>query len=115
MTTATEPGYAELPRQNSLMTGDDKHHAAAKSTVDVLWVLYDRVLDVTPSNFRSPDRDRFLLTKGHGPMAYYAVLTVKGFLDEAELPTWSNALSRLGFFFVCWRVPGVVFSCGSLG
>ena len=52
MTTATEPGYAELPRLISLMTGDDKHHAAAESTVDVLWVLYDRVLDVTPANFR---------------------------------------------------------------
>jgi transketolase len=115
MTTATEPGYAELPRLISLMSGDDKHHAAAESTVDVLWVLYDRVLDVTPSNFREPDRDRFLLSKGHGPMAYYAVLTVKGFLDEAELPTWSNALSRLGHHPDRRRVPGVEISSGSLG
>ncbi|MFJ9778036.1 thiamine pyrophosphate-dependent enzyme [Amycolatopsis sp. NPDC101161] len=115
MTTATEPGYADLPRLISLMTGDDKHQAAAESTVDVLWVLYDRVLDITPANFRSPNRDRFLLSKGHGPMAYYAVLTVKGFLEEAELPTWSNALSRLGRHPDRRRVPGVEISSGSLG
>ena len=42
-------GYADLPRLMSLMTGDEKHSAAATSTLDVLWVLYDRVLDVTPS------------------------------------------------------------------
>ncbi|MBE1497336.1 transketolase [Amycolatopsis lexingtonensis] len=115
MTTATEPGYADLPRLISLMTGDDKHSAAAESTVDVLWVLYDRVLDVTPENFREPDRDRFLLSKGHGPMAYYAVLTAKGFLDEAELPTWSDPVSRLGHHPDRRRVPGVEISSGSLG
>lgn len=115
MTTATEPGYAELPRLISLMTGDDKHRAAAESTVDVLWVLYDRVLDITPGNFRAPDRDRFLLSKGHGPMAYYAVLTAKGFLAEEELPTWSNALSRLGHHPDRRRIPGVEISSGSLG
>ncbi|WP_328443001.1 thiamine pyrophosphate-dependent enzyme [Amycolatopsis sp. NBC_00438] len=115
MTTATEPGYAELPRLISLMTGDDKHQAAAESTVDVLWVLYDRVLDITTGNFREPDRDRFLLSKGHGPMAYYAVLTAKGFLDEAELPTWSDPVSRLGHHPDRRRIPGVEISSGSLG
>jgi transketolase len=115
MTIATEPGYAELPRLISLMTGDDKHQAAAESTVDVLWVLYDRVLDVTPENFREPGRDRFLLSKGHGPMAYYAVLTAKGFLDEAELATWSDAVSRLGHHPDRRRIPGVEISSGSLG
>ncbi|WP_439378112.1 thiamine pyrophosphate-dependent enzyme [Amycolatopsis lexingtonensis] len=115
MTTATEPGYADLPRLISLMTGDDKHSAAAESTVDVLWVLYDRVLDVTPENFREPERDRFLLSKGHGPMAYYAVLTAKGFLAEAELPTWSDPMSRLGHHPDRRRAPGVEISSGSLG
>ena len=51
------------------MTGDEKHTWAAASTVDVLWVLYDRVLNVHPDNVGDPDRDRFLLSKGHGPMA----------------------------------------------
>ncbi|MEV7094699.1 thiamine pyrophosphate-dependent enzyme [Amycolatopsis sp. NPDC051045] len=115
MTTVTEPGYADLPRLISLMTGDEKHSAAAESTLDVLWVLYDRVLDVTPENFREPDRDRFLLSKGHGPMAYYAVLTAKGFLAEAELPTWSDPVSRLGHHPDRRRIPGVEISSGSLG
>lgn len=115
MTTATAPGHDELPRLISLMTGDDKHRAAAESTVDVLWVLYDRVLDITPGNFREPDRDRFLLSKGHGPMAYYAVLTAKGFIDEAELPTWSDPVSRLGHHPDRRRIPGVEISSGSLG
>lgn len=115
MTTATHRGYAELPRLISLMTGDDKHLAAAESTVDVLWVLYDRVLDITPENFRDETRDRFLLSKGHGPMAYYAVLTAKGFLSESELPTWSDVASRLGRHPDRKRLPGVEISSGSLG
>jgi transketolase len=115
MTTATGPGHDALPRLISLMTGDDKHRAAAESTVDVLWVLYDRLLDITPENFREPDRDRFLLSKGHGPMAYYAVLTAKGFIDEAELPTWSDPVSRLGHHPDRRRIPGVEISSGSLG
>jgi transketolase len=114
-TTAVSPGYADLPRLISLMTGDDKHTAAAQSTVDVLWVLYDRVLDLTPGTFREPGRDRFLLSKGHGPMAYYAVLTAKGFLDEAELADWSSVRSRLGHHPDRRRVPGVEISSGSLG
>jgi transketolase len=115
MTTVTEPGHADLPRLISLMTGDEKHGAAAESTLDVLWVLYDRVLDVTPGTFREPGRDRFLLSKGHGPMAYYAVLTAKGFIDEAELATWSDPVSRLGHHPDRRRIPGVEISSGSLG
>ena len=115
MTTATRPGYEDLPRLISLMTGDDKHLAAAESTVDVLWVLYDRVLDITPENFRDAGRDRLLLSKGHGPMAYYAVLTAKGFVSEEELPGWSGVASRLGHHPDRRRLPGVEISSGSLG
>ncbi|MBB4685106.1 1-deoxy-D-xylulose-5-phosphate synthase N-terminal domain-containing protein [Amycolatopsis jiangsuensis] len=104
-----------LPGLISLMTGDDKHHAAAESTVDVLWVLFDRVLRVTPETLHDPGRDRFLLSKGHGPMAYYAVLAAKGFLDEAELADWSSVRSRLGHHPDRARVPGVEISSGSLG
>ena len=68
MTTATQRGYDDLPRLISLMTGDDKHAAAAESTVDVLWVLYDRVLDITPRNFREPGRDRRRQLRPGGPV-----------------------------------------------
>ena len=71
------------------LTGDEKHDASAHSTLDVLWVLYDRVLRVTPETGRTtPDRDRFLLSKGHGPAAYYAVLAAKGFIPDAWLDDW---------------------------
>jgi transketolase len=115
MTTASEPGFADLSRLLTLMTGDEKHSAASTSTLDVLWVLYDRVLNVSPDRVRAPGRDRFLLSKGHGPAAYYAVLTAKGFLDEAELPGWSSVGSRLGRHPDRMRIPGVEISSGSLG
>ena len=83
-------GYADLPALISLMTGDSKHDGAAASTLDVLWVLYDRVLRVSPATIGDDGRDRFLLSKGHGPMAYYAVLAAKGFIDPAELPGYGG-------------------------
>ena len=70
--------YAELPRLMTMMTGDEKHGPSATSTLDVLWVLNDQVLRVSPDRLNDPGRDRFLLSKGHGPAAYYAVLAAKG-------------------------------------
>ena len=102
MTTATSPGpvaYDGLPGLIALMTGDDKHDQASHSTLDVLWVLYDRVLRVTPQTITDDARDRFLLSKGHGPMAYYAVLAAKGFVDPGELP----GSGRLAGFLACTR------------
>ena len=59
--------YAELPGLMTVMTGDEKYGSSATSTLDVLWVLYDRVLRVSPDRLDDPGRDRFLLSKGHGP------------------------------------------------
>lgn len=97
------------------MTGDEKHEWAAASTLDVLWVLYDRVLDISPATVDHPDRDRFLLSKGHGPMAYYAVLAAKGFLDPAILDDWAAFASPLGLHPDRNLVPGVEIGSGSLG
>ena len=97
------------------MTGDEKHEWAAASTLDVLWVLYDRVLDVTPATAADPDRDRFLLSKGHGPMAYYAVLAAKGFIDPEILADWTEFGSPLGQHPDRVLVPGVEIGSGSLG
>jgi transketolase len=97
------------------MTGDEKHEWAAASTLDVLWVLYDRVLDISPATVDHPDRDRFLLSKGHGPMAYYAVLAAKGFLDPAILDDWTTFASPLGQHPDRNLVPGVEIGSGSLG
>ncbi|GAA4618972.1 transketolase [Saccharopolyspora hordei] len=115
MTITTTGGYADLRPLMSAMTGDEKHSAAATSTLDVLWVLYDQVLSVDPQRPDDPDRDRFLLSKGHGPMAFYAVLAAKGFLDPAELSGFGEFRSRLGFHPDRVLAPGVEISSGSLG
>src|ERR1700749_196037 len=90
------PGYDDLPALMSRMTGDEKHDSSSLSTLDVIWTLYDRVLDVAPDRVADPDRDRFLLSKGHGPMAYYAVLAAKGFLGRDDLRGFGGPESMLG-------------------
>ena len=106
---------AELHRLMSLMTGDEKHTAAATSTLDVIRVLYERILDVGPERVGDPARDRFYLSKGHGPMAYYAVLVDQGFVPEEWLADWASWDSPLGHHPDRNLVPGVEISSGSLG
>ncbi|MFG3205651.1 transketolase [Streptomyces sp. NPDC048192] len=113
--TSRAYGYDDLPGLMSLMTGDEKHGPAATSTLDVLWVLYDRVLRVTPERQDDPARDRFLLSKGHGPMAYYAVLAAKGFVPVDWLPGFGSYDSPLGHHPDRVLVPGAEIGSGSLG
>lgn len=110
--TPTTMTYDDLPRLMSIMTGDEKHSEAATSTLDVIWVLHDRVLDLRPGEV---DRDRFLLSKGHGPMAYYATLVAQGLVPEEWLADWGSFDSPLGFHPDRNLVPGVEISSGSLG
>lgn len=113
MTTTIDPGYDALPDLMARMSGDEKHDPAAHSTLDVLWVLYDRVLDIPAPDH--PDRDRFYLSKGHGPIAYYAVLAAKGFVPIEALDGFAGADSILGHHPDRRLVPGVEVSSGSLG
>ena len=120
MTTVTTTRNAPSSSDHLLelittMTGDEKHAAASESTLDVLWTLYDRVLHVSPATVQAPGRDRFLLSKGHGPAAYYAVLAAKGFFPPQWLPWWTRHDSRLGYHPDRVLVPGVEISSGSLG
>lgn len=112
---AARHGYDDLRPFMSRMTGDEKHDAAATSTLDVLWTLYDRILHVDPARPDHPDRDRFLLSKGHGPMAYYAVLAAQGFIDPDVLDTFGTHDSMLGHHPDRTLIPGVEISSGSLG
>jgi len=107
--------YAELPGLMTTMTGDEKHGPSATSTLDVLWALYDQVLRVSPDRLDDPARDRFLLSKGHGPAAYYAVLAAKGFIPESWLTGFGSAGSRLGYHPDRNLIPGVEIGSGSLG
>jgi transketolase len=115
MAASTTLGYDDLSGLLTLLTGDEKHDWSALSTLDVLWVLYDRVLRVDPAAPDDPERDRFLLSKGHGPAAYYAILAAKGFLDVDDLRDFGGFDSRLGYHPDHLLVPGVEISSGSLG
>lgn len=115
MAVMTTLGYDDLPELLTLLTGDEKHNPSAFSTLDVIWVLYDRVLRIDPSWVDDPDRDRFLLSKGHGPAAFYAVLAAKGFFPVELLEGFGEFDSPLGYHPDRVLVPGVEISSGSLG
>ena len=106
---------ARIERLMTLATGDEKHDESAHSTLDVLWVLYDRILRYDPKNPRSEERDRFVLSKGHGPEALYAILVDKDFFPASALKTFMGYDSILGSHPDRNQVPGVEASTGSLG
>jgi transketolase len=106
MAIATTLGYEDLPALLTRLIGDEKHNRSSFSTLDVLWVLYDRILD---------RGDRFILSKGHGPAAYYAVLAAKGLLPQELLDGFGDFDSPLGHHPDRKLVPGAEFSSGSLG
>ncbi len=106
MAIATTLGYEDLPALLTRLIGDEKHDRSSYSTLDALWVLYDRVLD---------RHDRFILSKGHGPAAYYAVLAAKGLLPAELLDGFGEFDSPLGHHPDRKLVPGAEFSSGSLG
>jgi transketolase len=106
MATTTILGYEDLPELLTRLTGDEKHDRSSFSTLDVLWVLYDRVLG---------DEDRFLLSKGHGPAAFYAVLAAKGIVPVEALDGFGSFDSPLGYHPDRKLAPGVELSSGSLG
>ena len=105
-TGSSKLGYDDLPELLTRLTGDEKHDWSALSTLDALWVLYDRVLR---------DGDRFLLSKGHGPAAYYAVLAAKGLISVELLDGFGEFDSPLGYHPDRNVAPGVEISSGSLG
>ena len=117
-TSAATPaplGYDDLPGLVAVMTGDEKHATSADSTLDVIWVLYDRVLNVSRATLHDPDRDWFLLSKGHGPMSFYAILAAKGFMAVETLDTFGAYDSSLGHHPDRMLIPGAEISSGSLG
>jgi transketolase len=98
-----------------LASGDEKHDPSAYSTLEVLSVLYDRVLHYDASNPQSEDRDRFIMSKGHGPLVLYAILAHKGFFPASELERFLEWEGILGGHPDRNRVPGIETSTGSLG
>ncbi|MCC9078801.1 transketolase [Litorilinea aerophila] len=91
------------------------HVGSSLSMVELLVVLYTKILRVDPTNPDWPERDRFILSKGHGCASYYAVLAEMGFFPVEWLETFYQNGSRLAGHATHTYVPGVEISTGSLG
>lgn len=90
------------------------HIGGDLSVIDILNVLYNAVMDITPENFASSARDHFVLSKGHCVEALYAVLQDKGFFPKEALQT----VSRRGSVYIGHpnhHVHGIEMNSGSLG
>ncbi|MCS7034839.1 MAG: transketolase [Phycisphaerae bacterium] len=90
------------------------HTGGSLSCVDILNVLYNRVLRVSPETFDSPDRDRYIQSKGHSVEALFVVLADRGFFPDSQLTTLCQYQSH----FVghpTRKVPGIEFNTGALG
>lgn len=90
------------------------HIASALSVADIVAVLYSNILVSYPENPAHPDRDRFLLSKGHACTAVYAVLAELGYFPLHELESYGANGSQL-MNHISHYVPGVEFSAGALG
>jgi hypothetical protein len=88
------------------------HIGSALSVIDLIAVLYDKILDI--SAVKNPNRDRFILSKGHSALALYVVLHSKGFINDEELNNYGANSSKLGVHPEHF-INGVDFSTGSLG
>jgi len=84
------------------------------SMAELISVIYSRVLNVDPKNPDKPGRDRFVLSKGHGGAAVYAVLTEMGFFPKDWMQGYYRDAGKL-MGHISHYVPGVEFSTGSLG
>ncbi len=92
------------------------HTGGDLSSADVLAVLFlGGILQVDPSGPRWPQRDRFILSKGHGAAAYYSTLAARGFFPVEQLKTYMDPLSMLNGHPDRNKLPGVEANTGPLG
>lgn len=95
--------------------GGSAHIGSTFSIADLLAVLYGGILRVDPRDPRWPERDRFILSKGHACAGVYAVLAERGFFPPSKLDTYCQNGSDLGGHVSHKEIPGVEVSIGSLG
>ena len=90
------------------------HVGGALSVTDIIVDLYYKQMNISPENITSPDRDRFILSKGHAVEALYAVLADKNFIPREDLLTYS----QFGSNYMCHptnKICGIEMNTGSLG
>ncbi|MCQ2480741.1 MAG: transketolase [Clostridia bacterium] len=91
------------------------HPGGSLSCVDIITYLYFNEMNVNPKDDKNPDRDRFVLSKGHAAPALYAVLALKGFFPQEWIKTLRKSDSKLQGHPSIQYTPGVDMSTGSLG
>ena len=99
----------------SLIGGGRGHMGSAMSLVEILRVLYDEFIKFNPKKPKSENRDRLILSKGHGCLALYAILADKKFIKRTDLDATSRFDSILGGHPESLKVPGIEVSTGALG
>ncbi len=98
-----------------IVAGGGGHIGGDMSMMDVLSYLYFDEMNISPENMADPNRDRFVLSKGHSMEAYYAVLCAKGFLDLEDV---KKNFSKFGSKYIGHpnnKLPGIEMNSGSLG
>ncbi len=91
------------------------HVGGSVSIIDALSVLYFHEMNIDPKNPKKEDRDRFILSKGHGGPGLYATLARRGFFDISWLKTLNQSNTNLPSHCDMIRTPGVDMTAGSLG
>lgn len=91
------------------------HYASSFSAAELLVALYYHALRLRPDEPDWPDRDRFVLSKGHAAIGLYPILADLGFFEPGELDDYTRLGSRFGDHPDMKKIAGVDFSSGSLG
>ncbi len=110
--TAREVRFRVVDMIHAAQSG---HPGGSLSAADIMTALYFDVLRVDPATPSDPDRDRFVMSKGHACPVYYACLALRGFFPVEELRTLRRFESRLQGHPVQGKLPGIDVSTGSLG
>ena len=98
-----------------IMAGGGGHIGGDMSVIDALMVLYKNHLNIKPSTVDDPDRDRFVLSKGHAMEAYYAVLCEEGYLDLDDVKARFQKFGSPYIGHPNNKLPGIEMNSGSLG
>ncbi|MGC9468503.1 MAG: transketolase [Anaerolineae bacterium] len=98
-----------------ITTAQAGHPGGSLSAADIVTALYFRVMNIDPDNPRWPDRDRFILSKGHACPVWYAALAERGYFDKSHLATLRQIDSILQGHPDMNKTPGIDMTAGSLG
>ena len=99
----------------NVAAGKGGHIGGSFSAVDIILTLYKNILNIDLEDPKWPERDRFILSKGHCSLALYAVLEEIGFLEPGELDSYTLKGSRLAGHAEHFEIPAIEMTTGSLG